>query len=158
MIRQTGQYCIARASGEEVRAFVPYPLPPAGPPLMLDGPTMELLASAQTELARLAVAGSIVPSLDWFLFGFVRRGAVITSQIEGTRSTLAAVQLLDHLPSNPVITVSRASELLGMTAPPTRKAIKLLESIGILGEITGGRRNRAYAYQEYLKILAGDEE
>ncbi len=385
MIRQTGQYRITSVSGEEVRAFVPYPLPPSGPPLMLDGPTMELLANAQTELARLAVAGSIVPSLDWFLFGFVRKEAVITSQIEGTqatlrdvltfeatdksdrpddveevcnyvgallyaqeqlahpkglplsirllcnahrilmdgvrgmnkmpgevrrsqnwiggsrpgnarfvppppeeiadtlgalekwlhldnglpplvrvglahaqfetihpfldgngrigrllitaltghwgllehpllylslafkrrqqeyyarlaavrtdgdwegwtwfflecvceaaadgvrvaqalhtvvgrdrgriiahdRSTLAAVQLLDHLPSNPVVTVSRASELLGMTAPPTRKAIELLESIGVLGEITGGRRNRAYAYQEYLQILTGDVE
>ncbi len=74
------------------------------------------------------------------------------------RSTLTAVQLLDCLPSNPVVTVSKASELLGVTAPPTRKAIKLLESIGVLGEITGGRRNRAYAYQEYLQILTGDEE
>ncbi len=385
MIRQTGQYRITSTSGEKVRAFVPYPLPPSGPPLELDGPMMELLASAQIELARLAVAGSIVPSTDWFLFGFVHKEAVATSQIEGTqatlrdvltfeatdksdrpddveevcnylgalvyarkqlahpkglplsirllcnthrilmdgvrgmnklpgeirrsqnwiggsrpgnahfippppedvagalealenwlhvdnglpplvriglahvqfetihpfldgngrigrllitlltehwglleqpllylslafkrqqqeyyarladvrsagdwegwtrfflecvceaaadgvrvaqalhavvgrdrsritahdRSTLTAVQLLDCLPSNPVVTVSKASELLGVTAPPTRKAIELLESIGVLGEITGGRRNRAYAYQEYLQILTGDEE
>ena len=69
------------------------------------------------------------------------------------RATLAAVQLLDHLPSTPVLTVPRASELLGMTAPPTRKAIDLLEHIGVLRETTGKQRDRAYAYHAYLDLL-----
>ena len=83
MTRKTGQYRITSTLGEEVRAFVPYPLPPTDPPLVMDSLTAELLAVAQTELARLAVAGSMVPSTDWFLYGFVRKEAVITSQIEG---------------------------------------------------------------------------
>ncbi|MEL6741779.1 MAG: Fic family protein, partial [Planctomycetota bacterium] len=69
------------------------------------------------------------------------------------RATIAAVQLLDHLPSTPVLTVPRASELLGMTAPPTRKAIDLLEQIGVLRETTGKQRDRVYAYHAYLDLL-----
>lgn len=384
MARRTGQHRVTSAGGEEVRAFVPYPLPPADPHLAMDGPTSTLLAAAQTELARLAVAGSMAPSTDWFLYGFVRKEAVATSQIEGTdatlrdvvtfeatdrtdrrddvqevcnyvdalayaraqladlrglplsirllrdahsilmrgvrgenklpgeirrsqnwiggsrpgnahfvpappedvpaalgaleqwlhdesdlpalvriglahvqfetihpfldgngrigrlliallvehwglldepllylslafrraqqeyyarlaavrsdgdwegwikfflecvreaaedgvrvaqaihvlmgndrsrivahyRPTVAAIQLLERLPSNPVVTVAKASALLGLTAPPARKAIKLLESLGVLHEITGKRRSRAYAYHDYLQILTGDE-
>jgi hypothetical protein len=46
------------------------------------------------------------------------------------RATVAAIRLLDHLPANPMVTVPRASLLLGTTAPPARKAIDLLEQIG----------------------------
>ncbi len=384
MPRQTGKYRIISTLGEEVRAFVPYPLPPADPPLVMDGPTAELHAAALTALSRLGVACSMVPSTDCFLYGFVRKEAVITSQIEGTqatlrdiltfegtkqtdrpadvqevcnyvdaltharrqladpkglplsrrllcnthrilmrgvrgedkspgevrrsqnwiggsrpatarfvppppedvpdalralerwlhgdddlpplvraglahvqfetihpfldgngrigrllmalliehwnlldqpllylslafkreqqeyyarlaavrsdgdweawiafflecvheaandgvrvaqalnaligrdrsriithdRSTVAAIRLLDCLPSNPVVTVSKASEVLGLTAPPTRKAIELLQRLGVLREITGKRRDRVYAYHEYMQILNGDE-
>ncbi|MCY3658172.1 MAG: Fic family protein [Caldilineaceae bacterium] len=382
--RQTGRYRISRTAGEEVRAFVPFPLPPADPPLEMDGPTSDFHSAAMTELARLAVAGSMVPTSGWFLYGFVRKEAVVTSQIEGTQATLqdvvafeatshsdrpddvreacnyvaaleharaqvadpnglplgifllceahrilmaggrgesklpgevrrsqnwiggsrpgnarfvppspdevadalgmlerwvreendlpplvrvglahvqfetihpfldgngrigrllialllehwglldqpllyvslalkrnqekyyacldavhrlgdwedwirfflgcvqtaatdgvrlaqalhalvgrdrdrllahgrptiASIQLLDLLPSNPVITVPSASKLLGLTAPPASKAIGLLEDLGILREITGKRRGRAYEYQEYLQVLTEDE-
>ena len=384
MARQTGQYRIVSALGEEVRAFVPYPLPPTDPPLAMDSPTSELHAAAQTALTRLQVAGMMVPSTDWFLYGFVRKEAVITCQIEGTqatlrdvltfeatdqserlddvrevcnyvaaiahareqiahpnglplsirllcdahrvlmqgvrgtgkmpgevrrsqnwiggsrpgnarfvpppaeqvpgalsalerwlhddsdlpplvrtglahvqfetihpfldgngrigrlliallvehwglleqpllylslafrrqqqeyyarlaavrsegdwegwiafflgcvceaaddgvrvaqalhalvgrdrnrlvthdRTTVAAVRLLEHLPSKPVLTVPKAAELLGLTPPPARKAIALLEGLGVLGEITGRQRGRVYAYHEYLDTLTGGE-
>lgn len=88
MPRQTGEYRVTTTHEEEVRAFVPFPLPPADPPLVLDGPTASLHDAALTALARLAVAGSMVPSTGWFLYGFVRKEAVITSQIEGTQATL----------------------------------------------------------------------
>ncbi len=42
-------------------------------------------------MARLEVAGTMVPDADWFLYGFVRKEAVITSQIEGTQATLQDV-------------------------------------------------------------------
>jgi Fic family protein len=384
MTRRTGQYRITSSLGEEVRAFVPYPLPPADPLLVIDGPTAELHTDAQTALARLAVAGAMVPSTDWFLYGFVSKEAVMTSRIEGTQATLrdvltfeateqsdhpddvrevcnyvealvharrqlagpkglplsirllcdthrilmqgirgenklpgevrrsqnwiggsrpgnarfvppppedvpcalgalerwlhvdsdlsplmrialahvqfetihpfldgngrigrlliallveywnlleqpllylsvafrraqqayyarlaavrsegdwegwvrfflecvreaaedgvrvaqalhalvgqdrnriiahdrptvAAIQLLERLPCNPVVTVPGASQQLGLTAPPTRKAIELLEGLNILREITGKRRGRVYAYNEYLQILTGDD-
>ena len=73
------------------------------------------------------------------------------------RSTVAALRLLERLPTNPVVTVPRASELLGLTAPAVRKAIALLEDLGVLREVTGQRRGRAYAYHEYLEALIGDD-
>ena len=88
MGRQTGQYRITSAGGEQVRAFVPHPLPPADPPLAIAGPVAELHTGAQAALSRLAVAGAMVPDTDWFLYGFVRKEAVVTSQIEGTQATL----------------------------------------------------------------------
>lgn len=91
MPRQTGRYRITEVHGEQVRAFVPYPLPPAKPHLAVEGEIAELLAAAQTALAQLEVAGAMVPSTDWFLYGFVRKEAVLTSQIEGTQATLRDV-------------------------------------------------------------------
>ena len=61
----------------------------------MDGPTSDLHTAAMTELARLAVAGSVVPSPDWFLYGFVRKEAVVTSQIEGTQATLQDIVVFE---------------------------------------------------------------
>ncbi len=92
MTRQTGRYRITSTKGgEEVRAFVPFPLPPVEPPLELDDLTSNLHTAALAELARLAVAGSVVPNPGLFLYGFVRKEAVVTSQIEGTQATLQDV-------------------------------------------------------------------
>jgi Fic family protein len=384
MPRETGRYRVTKVHEEQVRAFIPHPLPPTRPPLAIEGQRAELHVAALTAMARLSVAGSMVPSTDWFLYGFVRKEAVLTSQIEGTqatlrdvltyeatqqtdhpddveevcnyvealtyarkqlatpkglplstrllcnahrllmrggrgadqqpgeirrsqnwiggtrpgnarfvppppdevseamaalerwlhsddalpplvkaglahvqfetihpfldgngrigrlliallvehwslldqpllylsvairrrqqdyyarlaavrtdgdwegwttffvdcvreaaddgvrvaqalhallvrdrqrlvgheRATVAAVQLLDRLPKHPVLTVPRAAEVLGLTAPPTRKAIDLLETIGVLRETTGKQRDRVYAYHEYLRILTGDK-
>lgn len=89
--RLTGDYRIATSGGEEVRAFVPLPLPPTNPPLVMDRQLDDLHSSAVAALGRLAVAGQMVPSADWFLYGFVRKEAVISSQIEGTQATLKDV-------------------------------------------------------------------
>ena len=80
-----------RIMGEQVRAFVPDPLPPANPPLAMRGPAGELHAGALAALSRLAVAGTMVPSTDWFLYGFVRKEAAVTSQIEGVQATFPDV-------------------------------------------------------------------
>ena len=95
MARTTGRYRIVRTMGEEVRAFVPDPLPPADPPLAMHGPAGELHAGALAALSRLAIAGMMVPSNDWFLYGFVRKEAVLTSQIEGVQATLPDVVTFD---------------------------------------------------------------
>jgi Fic family protein len=91
MKRSTGTYRITRVVGEEVRAFVPLPLPPSQPALILDGALESLLARANSAVAQLGVAGRMVPSAEWFLYGFVRKEAVISSQIEGTEATLRDV-------------------------------------------------------------------
>ncbi|MCK4342676.1 MAG: Fic family protein [Phycisphaerae bacterium] len=92
MARKTpGTYRATAIAGEQVRAFVPSPLPPADPPLVLDERLTGLLNAAMAALDRLNVAGAMVPSPDWFLYGFVRKEAVISSQIEGTQATLEDV-------------------------------------------------------------------
>ncbi len=91
MKRQTGINRRTVAGGERVQAFVPHPLPPADPPLVLDERLTGLLSEATAALGQLAVAGAMVPSPDWFLYGFVRKEAVVSSQIEGTQATLQDV-------------------------------------------------------------------
>ena len=48
----------------------------------------EVLSRAHHSLSRLDLAGEMVPSLDWFIYAFVRKEAVVSSQIEGTEATL----------------------------------------------------------------------
>jgi Fic family protein len=74
--------------------FVPNPLPPRKPSLEMDAKRVARLARAEHALARLEVAGEMVPSLDWFIYAFVRKEAVLSSQIEGTQATL--VDLLEY--------------------------------------------------------------
>jgi Fic family protein len=87
-MRATGQTLKRTVAGEEVATFVPYPLPPRDPVLNLDNALAAPLRRAEQALARLDVAGEMVPSLDWFIYAFVRKEAVLSSQIEGTQATL----------------------------------------------------------------------
>jgi hypothetical protein len=85
-MRTAGRYQAMNVGGETVRAFVPAPLPPAQPALVVEGNLAARHADAMAALARLRVAGTMVPDADCFLYGFVRKEAVITSQIEGTQA------------------------------------------------------------------------
>ncbi len=91
MARVTGSHQQTTVGEETVRAFVPHPLPPASPGLRLDEALTAQHGQALTALTRLQVASQLVPSARWFLYGFVRKEAVITSQIEGTQATLRDV-------------------------------------------------------------------
>ncbi len=88
MKRQTGEYESSTVAGEEVKAFVPYPLPPRNPRLDLDGELAPLLARASEQVRLLDLAGDLVPSIGWFIYAFVRKEAVLSAQIEGTQATL----------------------------------------------------------------------
>jgi len=85
--RRIGSYARSVVGGEMVDAFVPLGLPPSKPALNLDRLSRRLHL-AERALTRLDLAGDMVPSLDWFIYAFVRKEAVITSQIEGTQATL----------------------------------------------------------------------
>ena len=97
--RSTGRYERTATGGEQVAAFIPHPLPPTDPPISLDGALIAKLQAAEHALARLRLAGEMVPSLDWFIYAFVRKEAVLSSQIEGTQATL--VDLLNFEAQNP---------------------------------------------------------
>jgi Fic family protein len=91
MKRITGTYRTNVAGEEKVKTFIPYPLPPKNPPLLIAGNLDKLHTNALAAIGQLAVAGVMVPSANWFLYGFVRKEAVISSQIEGTQATLMDV-------------------------------------------------------------------
>lgn len=88
MPRSTGSYETTSVAGENVKAFIPHPLPPAKPQIRFSRKLKALTQSAETNLALLGGAGRMVPSLDWFVYAFVRKEAVISSQIEGTQASL----------------------------------------------------------------------
>lgn len=91
MARSVGRYRQIDVGGERVRSFVPTPLPPRRPVLRIKGRLGERHADAIAALGRLDVAGMMVPDVDWFLYGFLRKEAVVSSQIEGTQATLMDV-------------------------------------------------------------------
>ena len=98
----TGQYEITATGGELVRAFVPAPLPP-DPPLKLSGARQRLLERALLACGRLDGVTALLPDPELFLYAYVRREAVLSSQIEGTESSLSDLLLfeLDEAPGVP---------------------------------------------------------
>lgn len=86
--RTTGRYESVTVGGEKVDAFVPFDLPPGRPALVIDAKLERCIGQAEQALVRLDLAGEMVPSLDWFIYAFVRKEAVISSQIEGTQASL----------------------------------------------------------------------
>jgi Fic family protein len=98
----TGSYATSVAAGESVRAFVPDPLPPM-PPLDLGGARQTALEKATLALGRLDSIALLLPDPQLFLYAYVRREAVLSSQIEGTQSSLSDLLLfeLDELPGVP---------------------------------------------------------
>jgi Fic family protein len=86
----TGRYITTTVAGEAVEAFVPDPLPPRLSAQQLATLT-EPLREAEAALGRLDLAGEMIPSLDWFIYAFVRKEALLSSEIEGTQATLVDV-------------------------------------------------------------------
>ena len=75
------------AQPEGYRAFIPAPLPPQPAPA-LSGELQGLLSAADRALGRLDGAVLTLPNPDLFVFMYVRKEAVLSSQIEGTQSSL----------------------------------------------------------------------
>ena len=95
-----GTYVATRAGGERVRAFVPAPLPPV-PPLDLP-PLMSLHERAAIAAGRLDAVAAIPPSAPRFLSMYLRKEALLSSQIEGAQSTLSDLLLLENGVAPPV--------------------------------------------------------
>lgn len=98
----SGRYASSLVGGETVRAFVPFQLPPT-PPLQLTGERQGLLERATLALGRLDSIALLLPDPQLFLYAYVRREAVLSSQIEGTQSSLSDLLLfeLDEQPGVP---------------------------------------------------------
>ena len=85
---------------EGYRAFMPAPLPPT-PPVSITGDLQRMLSEADRALGRLDGSVQTLPNPDLFVYMYVRKEAVLSSQIEGTQSSLqdllaAEAQVLDE--------------------------------------------------------------
>jgi Fic family protein len=107
---ETGTYEVTVAGGESVRAFVPTPLPP-DPPLDVDAELQRALESSVLALGRLDGVSTLLPDTSLFLYAYVRKEAVLSSQIEGTQSSLSDLLLfeLDEAPGVPLDDVVEVS-------------------------------------------------
>jgi Fic family protein len=109
----TGTYKITRYGEEQVRAFVPNPLPPT-PPVSLLG-SLELYERANLALGRLDALSLLLPDLPLFIYYYVRKEAVLSSQIEGTQSSVADLLLFENeqAPGVPEADVEEVSNYVG---------------------------------------------
>ena len=90
----TGTYEVTSTGTEKVHAFVPHPLPPA-PPLSHEADLQRALESAGHAVGRLDGVATLLPDKSLFLYSYVRKEAVLSSQIEGTQSSLSDLLLFE---------------------------------------------------------------
>src|SRR5450759_2227828 len=91
--KRLGTYAVTTTGDERVRAFVPPPLPPE-PPVQLR-PLQRPREQANQALGRLDGLASVLPDLSLLIHMYVRKEAVLSSQIEGTQSSLSDLLLFE---------------------------------------------------------------
>jgi Fic family protein len=107
---ETGSYVATTAGSEAVRAFVPHPLPPV-PPVAFNGELQRALEAAVLAVGRLDGVSTLLADKSLFIYSYVRKEAVLSSQIEGTQSSLSDLLLfeLDEAPGVPLDDVVEVS-------------------------------------------------
>jgi Fic family protein len=110
---RAGRFLEAEAGPDGFSAFHPNPLPPA-PPLVIDERRQRLLDRANQELGRLDGVTLLLPDPDLFLYSYIRKEAVLSSQIEGTQSSLSDLLLFenDEAPGVPLGDVRETSNYI----------------------------------------------
>jgi Fic family protein len=129
----TGTYDITAYGDETVRAFIPNPLPPV-PPLVMAGPTHRLLERALLAVGRLDSISSVLPDTGIFLYSYVRKEAVLSSQIEGTQSSLSDL-LLFELDQAPGVPLDDVAEVSGYVAALDHGLMRLREGFPLTGRL-----------------------
>jgi len=106
----SGYYVPISTVGETVRAFVPPPLPP-DPPIEWSPALRDAFDAALLAIGRLDSISMLLPETALFLYSYVRKEAVLSSQIEGTQSSLADLLLFEfsHTPGVPIDDVQEVS-------------------------------------------------
>ena len=117
MRRETGTYLTCSVAGESYKAYLPHPLPPK-PPLEFNPELIQLLEKANRAIGQLDGMMSLLPNIDLFLYQYVRKEAVLSSQIEGTQSSLSDLLLyeIDEIPGVPLDDVQEVSNYVAALA------------------------------------------
>jgi Fic family protein len=118
-----GRYVTVTTAGEPFRAFVPAPLPPE-PAVVWSAALRRRFDAALVALGRLDAVTALLPNAALLLYSFVRKEAVLSSQIEGTQSSLADL-LLYEIDEQPGVPVDDAREVSRCVAALERGLKKL---------------------------------
>jgi Fic family protein len=104
-----GTYATSSVAGEKVRAYVPKPLPPE--PVLDLTDLSGLVSEAMHALGRLDGVRSVAPNTSLFLYMYIRKEALLSSQIEGTQSSLSDLLLYEEAeaPGAPIDDVEEVS-------------------------------------------------
>jgi Fic family protein len=92
---RAGTFVRVTSGGETYYTFHPRPLPPV-PSLAIGPDLQDLLDTANQALGRLDGITLLLPDPDQFIYSYVRKEAVLSSQIEGTQSSLSDLLLFEH--------------------------------------------------------------
>lgn len=132
----TGRYETSSSSGEDVRAFVPLPLPPQ-PRLDLTTADHDLIERANRALGRLDGVARLLPDPTLLVYGYIRREAVLSSQIEGTQSSLSDLLLFEteDAPGVPIDDVREVSNYVAAIEYGLERIETLPISIRLLKEV-----------------------
>lgn len=136
----TGHFLPISILGESARAFIPAPLPPE-PALVMDASLQHLAQEASLAVGRLDGISMLLPEPQLLLYVYIRKEAVLSSQIEGTQSSLSDLLLFEAegspgVPvedvrevSNCVAALERGLELLREGLPISLRLIREVHSI-----------------------------
>ncbi len=137
--RTAGQYIASTVGGESYQAFLPAPLPP-DPPLALDGELLQWLEKANRAIGRLDGISDVLPDSHLFLYQYVRKEALLSSQIEGTQSSFSDL-LLFEMDEAPGVPLDDAREVSNYIAAMNHGLRRMSEgfplSLRLLREIHG---------------------
>ena len=115
----TGRYVVTSTTGERVEGILSPPRCRPHPALVLHGPMQQALERALLALGRLDGVTTLLPDPALFIYAYVRKEAVLSSQIEGTQSSLSDLLLfeLDEAPGAPLDERGGGVQLRGRTRP-----------------------------------------
>lgn len=138
MRSRLGRFVETAVAGEKVRAFVPPPLPPAPPVDMME--RLTLYDSARGALGQLDGVVTILPSTPLFLSMYISKEALLSSQIEGTQSSLSDLLLFEN-DETPLVSLDDVAEVSNYVAAMEHGLRRLREgfplSLRLLREMHG---------------------
>ena len=107
--RQTGTYIKSSTADESFQSFIPFPLPP-NPPLQFDDNLQDLIEKANRSLGRLDGLTDLLPDISLFLYFYIRKEALLSSQIEGIQSSFSDLLLFER-GEKPGVSVNAVKEV-----------------------------------------------
>ncbi|MCP3961906.1 MAG: Fic family protein [bacterium] len=131
-----GHYVTVSTASEPFEAFVPAPLPPA-PPVVWTPGLRRRFDDALVALGRLDAVTALLPNASLLLYSFVRKEAVLSSQIEGTQSSLADL-LLYEIDEQPGVPVEDAREVSRCVAALERGLKELRDGLPLCTRLLCG--------------------